>query len=90
MKDFRTDLGHFMETAGVSQVELSKISGVSQSALSKFLSGASGDMRLTNAMRLFPIVYGESTGPDAPPSASSPSSCQPAFRHPSPESLEEV
>lgn len=57
-ENFRKDLRMAMEAQSVTQSELSRMSGVEQYNISKFLNG-DRDILLSNAMKLWPFVYGD-------------------------------
>ena len=65
---FRNDLRKILETSGMSQSDLSRLSGVKQYNISKFLKGER-EILLSTALRLWPFVYGHSitTTPTTPP-----------------------
>ena len=65
---FRNDLRKILETSGMSQSDLSRLSGVKQYNISKFLKGER-EILLSTALRLWPFVYGHSitATPTTPP-----------------------
>lgn len=58
MQTFLDDLKKAMDESSISQSELSRMSGVKQYNISKFLSG-DRDILLSNALKLWPFVYGK-------------------------------
>lgn len=63
---FRNDLREAMNSRGMSQSELSRVSGVEQYNLSKFLKGER-EIVLRNALKLWPFVYGDIPSPSILP-----------------------
>lgn len=64
-ENFRKDLRMAMEAQSVTQSELSRMSGVEQYNISKFLNG-DRDILLSNAMKLWPFVYGDKQPQQSP------------------------
>lgn len=59
MIQFKNDLAAVMATNGYTQAEAAKLSGVPQSTISLFLSGARKGMTGDSVFKLWPLVYGE-------------------------------
>ena len=63
-ENFRDDIRKMIGNGTMSQAELVRRSGVSQSTLSMFLSGESKELMSKHLFRLWPIVYGKPLIPE--------------------------
>lgn len=58
-ENFREDIRKMIGDGTMSQAEIVRRSGVSQSTLSMFLSGESKELMSKHLFRLWPVIYGK-------------------------------
>jgi transcriptional regulator with XRE-family HTH domain len=63
MENFKNCLRAYMAEKKLSQVDISRLAGVSQGSLSKFLNVRGRDLKLSSYLQLAKLVYGSPLPP---------------------------